>query len=216
MRLQELYEKHQENSASIQSAVYETLKEAIITHDITPEITENMISSDLGISRTPVREAMKKLSSSGYLEITHGKNAKVVFATKQDIKEICEALRALYIASTEMCIQKASDEELSQLEELCELIKLYVKRKDIDQIIDYTSKFHLKVCELGQNKWLYKCIVNLNDFIYNNTRNVLSNPTRLNEMYTDHYTIYQLIKARDLEHMPEVIKRHVRNDSPME
>ena len=215
MKLRELYKKHQKNAASIQSAVYEALKEAIITHDITPEITENMVSSDLGTSRTPVREAMKKLSSNGYLEISQGKNAKVIFATVQDIKEICDALRVLYIATTEMCIQNASDEELSQLEELCELIKLYAKRRNIEQIIDYTGKFHLKVCELGKNKWLYKCIVNLSDFIYNNTKNLLSDPERLENMYSDHYAIYQLIKSRDLARVPEVIRQHVRSDSSL-
>ena len=80
----EKFERYTKENNTLKNATYYALKEAILLQLFQDEITENQIASILGVSRTPIREAMLQLSRDGLLEITHGKKAKIVPLTTQD------------------------------------------------------------------------------------------------------------------------------------
>lgn len=201
--------KYQENACTFQNAVYHTLKEAIFEQSLGDEVTEGQIASELNISRTPVREAMHKLSVEGLLEISHGRKAKVRRITRQDIDDIAVVLKGLHRTAMELCIANATAEDFLQLEEIFALMELYTNRSDPDQTTQHNTRFHLKICELSRNRWLYDITTNLLNYTYVYRKHAVSRPGRIERALAEHRQIIEVLRSRDLDEARRVISEHV-------
>lgn len=207
--LSESFSNFQKVSGTLQNSVYHVLKDAILLQKLPPEITESQISLALGISRTPVREAMHKLSTEGFLEISHGRKAKVIYITEQDISDISVVLRGLHKTATELSIQHITDEDLLQLRELLGLMEYYTKRQDYNQLVSYNTLFHLKICEFGRNKWLYSIMENLLNTSMVYRTHATSRSGRAEIALEDHKKIYDLLCQRDAATLIPFLEKHV-------
>lgn len=203
------FRKYQPISGTLQNAIYHALKEAILNQRLPPEITESQVSLSLNVSRTPVREAMHKLSAEGLLEISHGRKARVKCITERDIADISIVLKGLHMISITLCVARATDNELNQLKELLDLMEYYTGRQDIDQIARYNTLFHLKICEFGKNKWLYDIIENLLNYSLVFRSRVVSRAGRAEHALEEHRQIYRLLLQRDEEGLKSMIETHV-------
>ena len=204
------FSKFQAVSGTLQNSIYHTLKEAIFFQKLPGEITESQISLALNVSRTPVREAMHKLSAEGFLEIVHGKKAKVIYITEQDIRDIATVLRGLHNTSIELCIDKITDSDLDELKGLLDLMEYYVDKHDIGQLVQYNTKFHLKICQCGHNKWLYNIMKNLLNTSLVFRAQVTERPGRAEHGLEEHKTIYRLLCERNGDELKRFMERHVK------
>lgn len=208
--MQDIFEKHLSTTITLQSAIYQTLKEVILNEEIDGHFTENEIAKKLNVSRTPVREAMQKLASEGLIEISHGRKAKINFITNKDIKDIAVLLTSLHCISTELCILNATDDNICQLEEIIALMRLYTERQDADKLTMYNAKFHLKICEFSGNKWIHNILVGLLDYTLVFRKKAVSKQGRAETALLEHTQILQAIKERDIEKAKKLITEHVQ------
>lgn len=207
--LQKAFEKYQSTSGTLQNTIYHALKDGILYQQLPSEIAESQISLALDVSRTPVGEAMQKLSAEGFLEIQHGRRARVKYITEEDIRDICRILKELHLISVELCIANATDEELHQLEETLKLMEFYTQRRELEKIVYYNTLFHLKICKLGKNKWLYNIMENLMNYTFVFRSRVAGKPGRMDTSFLEHTRIYQLLLDRNLPELQKFVRQHV-------
>lgn len=203
------YQKHLTTCDTLQSCVYHAMKDALLNRQLPDEITESQISLALNVSRTPVREAMHKLASDGLLDISHGRRARVRYITAQDITEIGTLLKGLHCMSAELCVQNATPEELLQVKEILDLTEYYTNRGDFSQIARCNTMFHLKICELGHNRWLYSTMQSLMEVSLIFRERVTARPGRAQECLKEHQQIYDLLVAKDVQAVKSLVDKHI-------
>lgn len=203
------YQKHSQNSATLKSATYQALKEAILFAVPDEEVTENQIAAVLGISRTPVREAMHQLASDGLLEIHHGKKAKISGMTSKDMEDIAVILKSLHTLATELCIANAAEEDLRKLEETVALVDFYTERKDLSRISYYNTQFHIQIASFGKNKWLSDIVEKLLSYTMIYREYAVSRPGRMEKARQEHNNILNAILERDQEKARALVNEHV-------
>lgn len=205
----ESYQKHLDTSDTLQSCVYHAMKASLLNNQLPDEITESQISLALDVSRTPVREAMHKLASDGLLDISHGRRARVRHITSRDIMEIGTLLKGLHCLSAELCAKNATEEEMLQVKDILDLTEYYTNRGDFNQITRCNTRFHLKICELGHNRWLYSTIQSLMEVSLVFRERVTMRPGRAEECLKEHQQIYELLIAKDVDGAKRLVDQHI-------
>ena len=206
----EKFEHYTKENNTLKNATYYALKEAILLQLFQDEITENQIASILGVSRTPIREAMLQLSRDGLLEITHGKKAKIVPLTTQDIYDIAVILESLHRLAIEQCVERATEEDLHQMEETVALINFYTGRKDMRHLTECNTRFHLQIAKFSKNKWLLDIMDRLLSYMLIYREFAVSRPGRMEEACKEHTELYDVICQRDAKKAEGMIEEHVK------
>lgn len=207
--LKNAFSKHSENAATLKSATYLSLKEAILFSIPGDEVTENQVAAILGISRTPVREAMHQLASDGLLEIHHGKKARILGMTAKDMSDIATILKNLHSLSLELCIAHATEHDIRRLEETVALINFYTERKELSKVSYYNTQFHIQIADFGQNRWLADIMEKLLSYTMIYREYAVSRPGRMDKAREEHMQILNAIIARNNEQAQKIIKKHV-------
>lgn len=207
--LAESFKSLQTVSGTLQDSIYHVLKDAILLQKLPAEITESQISLALNVSRTPVRAAMHKLSAEGFLEISHGRKAKVIYITEQDIADIAIVLRGLHKTAAELSVQHITNDDLAQMKELLGLMEYYTEKQNYNQLVSYNTMFHLKICEFGHNKWLYSIMENLMNTSMVYRVHATARPGRAETALEDHKKIYELLCQRDKDALIPFLEKHV-------
>lgn len=136
--------------------VYETIKERIVTLEYDPGyiLNEFDIAKEFGLSRTPVREAFKKLQNDKLLNIIPRVGAQVTQIDFKHIKCVFEVEKVLDALCTKLALQKANEDEIRKLEEVVESFKQHYAEMDYDKVIKNDSEFHRIIRELARNQVL--------------------------------------------------------------
>lgn len=212
------------NSANIQrvdslgNQVYEHLKEAIISASLLPNeiLTEEKLAKELGISRTPLREAFNKLAQEGLIDIQKGKPAKVATFTTKDALEFMELRRLLESYNLETISSNITDEFIQELRQNSHKQKWSVQGDHFREFIELDREFHIMLASNNYNKKLQQVIYELNIGVSRSFL-ILSNTLHMSakEAYKEHSEIIDalekedipLAKAKLLEHLLQVERR---------
>lgn len=148
------------NDKSLSQRAYEVLKEAIITGELRQGqiLIEDQLAKDLGISRTPVRSAIRRLEADYLLEITPSKNIVVPSITQKDIHDASEARQLVEVAAAGLLAETITEEQCRQLEKIIELQKDSLKKKAYSDFLEYEYQFHVKIGEFCGNMWYAKLV----------------------------------------------------------
>ena len=206
----ERFEQYYKEYSTLKDATYAALKDAILLNMFVNEITENQIAGILNISRTPIREAMLHLENDGLLEINHGKKAKIRSLTAKDIEDLSIILNNLHRLSLELCIDHATKEDISAMEETIALISFYTKRKDFHHLHKYNSRFHIQIARASGNVWLGDIMERLLSYTSIYREYAISRPNRMETACEEHIAIFKAICDRDKEKGARLIARHVQ------
>jgi len=139
---------------SLSKIAYEKLRESILTGQLHPgEIYNEMaLAKELGISRTPVREAFLELSSQGLVTFLPRKGVQINRPTNRDIKEIFELRRAIELATIEKVAKASSSHNLTKIEKTLNEQRKAVRNKDLNAFIETDRIFHSIFAELTNNR----------------------------------------------------------------
>ena len=148
------FQRYRKEYPTLKDATYYAMRDAILLNFFENEITEAQVATLLSISRTPIREAMLQLSRDGLLEISPGRKARIVPRTAQDLSDISTILDSLHTLSASLCIDRADDNSLRQLEECVALIRFYTDRMDLRHLAECNTRFHVQIAKAGGNRWL--------------------------------------------------------------
>ncbi len=173
-------------------------------------LTEMRLVSDLGVSRTPVREALHRLEQEHLIEISP-KGILIVGVTQKDLEDIFAIrLRIEGLASAEAA-RNITEEQIAELLETVELQEFYVSRKDADHIKGLDSKFHSLLYKVSGSAILNDTLLPLHKKVQKYRKASVENESRAAHSAEEHRAIYEAIAARDAELAEQRTYEHIRN-----
>ena len=196
---------------SLKQQAYEGIKNAIIVHKIPPGSTlfERDLSENLGISRTPVREAIPLLEMEGWVKSIPRKGTFVSQITAVDVEEVIQIRRGLEILVIELLIPKITERNIEELDEI------YVKQlehiEDSGQFIAVDKDFHIYLAELSENRRLVNLMSTISDQIRWFGVSALNLPNRTEQTLKEHASLIKCLKNKDAEKAKEAVLEHIEH-----
>ena len=179
--------------------VAERLRAQIFSHELAPGswLDEQSLAAAFGISRTPMREAIKVLASEGLVISKMNKGSYVTEVDRRDLEQIFTVLSLLEGQAAKETAIKATEAELTQLDDLHHRLEKAAADRDIGQFFEFNVKFHELIQEIAGNKWMNGVIDDLRKVLKLQRRDSLSRGDRLLSSLLEHREILQAILKRD-------------------
>lgn len=201
-------------STALKDQVYRALKSAITSMDIyaggeAAKLDERRLAEDLGVSRTPIREALSRLEQEGLVETIPRKGAFVVRKTKAEILEMVYAWAALESMAARLATQRASDEEIGRLRELFGTFAAPDRATaQIDEYSGTNIKFHQSIMALSKNSVLQSLAETLFVHMRAIRAQTITERDRASRSVIDHMHIIEAIEHRDTELAERLVREH--------
>ncbi|MBQ7935531.1 MAG: GntR family transcriptional regulator [Clostridia bacterium] len=173
-------------------------------------LTELKLCQALGVSRTPVREALHRLQQEHIVEET-GKGFKVLGITREDLADIMEMRLRLESFAAARAAERITEEQLKQLEDTLDLQEFYLTKRDSDHIKQMDSKFHELVYKFSGSAVIYDTLTPLHKKVQRYRQKSVENKSRAEESVHEHRAIYEAIAAHDPKKAAEAILKHTQN-----
>jgi len=181
--------------------VAELLRQRIFDHDLKPGswIDELKIAEAYGISRTPLREALKVLAAEGLVTMKVRRGAYVTEVSGNDLEDVYHLLGLLESDAAAVVAQKASDEQLAKLQALHETLEQTVQPEQInrEQFFVINEQFHMLLLEIANNRWRNQVVSDLRKVMKLHRHDSLSKSGRVQESLQEHRDLMAALLARD-------------------
>jgi DNA-binding GntR family transcriptional regulator len=196
---------------SLGQQVYERLKQAVVKGDIEPgaRVVESVIGERLGISRTPVREAIHKLEKEGFLARSSSKGFLVADLKRSDIEETFGIRTVLESYAARLAAVHHRPQELEPLVEKVEQYRDCLDRGDTEALLSINTEFHEMLYGLSRSPRLIKMINDLKDQIYRFRRVILNRDDMARISNEDHRLMLELMRRRDADGVERVVREHL-------
>lgn len=200
-----------EKAVSYKEKVYDELKSAIIALRLKPgeALNERSLADTLGISRTPVREALQRLENEGLVVTEPWKGTRVKEITAEDIEEVFQLRLALEPLAVELAIHNMSDGDDAVIEQLHNEQRRHWENYDADEFIKADMKLHTFLVNLSGNKRLIQIIGNLIDSMRRLGISAIQTEERCRETMEEHSALIKALKERDLPQARQAMTYHV-------
>lgn len=191
--------------------VAERLREQIFSHELAPGswLDEQSLAIAFGISRTPMREAIKVLASEGLVTTKMNKGAYVTEVDRRDLEQIFTVLSLLEGQAAKETASKASEAQLTQLDNIHHRLEKAAADRDLEQFFEINVKFHELIQEIAGNKWMNGVIDDLRKVLKLQRRDSLSRSGRLLSSLIEHREILQAILKRDPLAAEQAMRKHL-------
>ncbi len=196
---------------SLGQHVFENLKHAILRGDIPPgnRLVESRLAETMGISRTPIREAMHKLEREGLLQKLPNSGFTVTGLTREDIEETFGIRSVLESYAARLAASNHEDGELVILEEKIEEYQTCLDERRLEDLPEINTQFHDILYALSRSPKLIKMVNDLRDQIYRFRKIILKAETRARASNDDHRKMLQAMRKRDAEGVERLVKDHI-------
>lgn len=200
-------------SFSLKEHIYGVLRSAIMEMDIYSEdvdlrLDERKLAEQLGISRTPIREALAKLEQEGFVEIQPRKGVYVRPKTLEEVLEMVVVWAALESMAARLVTERASDDEIRSLRELGVKHSPDSSRADIAEYSEANIKFHQRILELSRCSLLKSTADSLLQHMYAVRRRAMQEDDRVNRSVVDHMAIIEAIENREGDLAAMLVRDH--------
>lgn len=197
----------------LREIVFETLREAILSGKLEPgeRLMEIQLAEEMGVSRTPVREAIRKLELEGFVVMIPRKGAYVAGISLKDITDVFEVRAALEALAAGLVAERASDEEIEQLDRSLLAYSEQTNKEDIDGIVEKDTDFHNLLYNASRNERLQLIITHLREVIQRVRTVSLSQPGRSKDAVEEHRQIVDAIADRNVELAQTLAREHIYN-----
>jgi DNA-binding GntR family transcriptional regulator len=203
-----------DNYKPLRELVFESLRESIISGMLNPgeRLMEIQLAEEMGVSRTPVREAIRKLELEGLVVMIPRKGAYVAGLSLKDIADVFEIRRALEGLAAELAAERITEEELEELERYLVRISEEIEvGGDLDKVVEIDTDFHTLLYKASRNYRLSQIINNLREQIQRFRTTSLSYPGRMKVAVEEHRRIVEAISSRDGELARKLAQEHIEN-----
>lgn len=197
----------------LRDVVFNTLRKAILTGELKPgeRLMEIHLANRLGVSRTPIREAIRKLELEGLVIMIPRRGAEVAQITEKNLKEVLEVRRALDALCVELACDRISADEEEQLREACDEFERATETRDATIITKADVEFHDIIVQATGNQRLIQLINNLSEQMYRYRFEYIKDENRHDNLISEHRMIYEGIVNRDKEKAAQAAKLHIDN-----
>ncbi len=202
-------------SRALYEEVAELLRQRIFSRQLPPGawIDELKIAEELGISRTPLREAIKVLAAEGLVTMKVRRGAYVTEVSQQDLREVYELLALLEADAAEAACWRATEADLEELERLHAELEAAAdpERGSRERFFELNEAFHMRVLDLGQNRWRKQLVNDLRKVMKLNRHGSLFKQGRIAESLAEHRAILDALRRRDASAAAQAVRVHFAN-----
>lgn len=197
----------------LRELVLEAIREAIINGTLKPRerLMEIQLAEELGVSRTPIREALRKLELEGFIVMVPRKGAYVADMTFKDIADVFEIRAALEGLAAGLAAERITDDELESMERMLVEKAEAIAEDNIEKVVEADTKFHDALYGASRNERLTTIISNLREQIQRFRTRSLSYPGRSKRSLEEHRGILEAVQSRDIQAARQAAQDHIEN-----
>ena len=200
-------------SQSLSTQVFKKLEQAILTNELKTgdSLNELKISSQLGVSRTPGREALKQLEYEGLVKTVLNKGAVVVGISEKDIEDIYTIRGYLEQLAVRLAIKSLDLAALGRLREIVDLQEFYLGKGDLVKAHLLDSDFHAMLYEMSDSRPLTQTLTSFHNYIQRAREMSFQSRGRAEESIREHRAIVDAMERRDVPAAEKAVETHILN-----
>ena len=198
---------------SLRGRVFQKLREDILSgkYKEHEELKEVAIGEELGVSRTPVREAFRQLELEGLIQIVPNRGAYVTWITAKDVKDIYMIRSLLEGLCARLAVEKMTKEQMEEMEENIYLADFHASKGHMDQMAELDNRFHDILYEACDSKMLEHTLRDYHQYVLRVRQKTLSTNTRGRASNEEHRQIMEAIKEKDADRAQQLANQHILN-----
>ena len=197
----------------LRDVVFNTLRQAILKGELEPgeRLMEIQLAERLGVSRTPIREAIRKLELEGLVLMIPRKGAEVAKISARSLRDVLEVRRALEELAIELACQRMSEEEVGNLQKTQEDFKKAIAEGDAMKIAETDEHYHDVIYEGTQNAKLIQMLNNLREQMYRYRLEYIKDEDKRKILVLEHEKILKTVRERKVAEAKEAVREHIDN-----
>lgn len=211
--MQDYLQSNMDEFLPLRDVVFNTLRQAILTGELKPgeRLMEIHLAERLGVSRTPIREAIRKLELEGLVTMIPRRGAEVAQITEKSMNDVLEVRRALDALCVELACDRITDEDLENLRLACDSFEAAVRTKDAKKIAQADVALHDIIVHATGNQRLIQLVNNLSEQMYRYRFEYIKDSSQHETLIEEHRIIYQSIVQKDKETAAAAARTHIDN-----
>ena len=197
----------------LRDVVFNTLRQAILRGELKPgeRLMEIQLANKLGVSRTPIREAIRKLELEGLVLMIPRKGAEVAEITEKNMRDVLEVRKALEELAVQLACEKITAEEIEEMKKAAEEFRMILKNKDITEIAEADVRFHDIIYMATDNQKLILLLNNLREQMYRYRVEYLKREEAYPQLIAEHAAIIEYISKGEKKASTDVMCKHIDN-----
>ncbi|OPX45790.1 HTH-type transcriptional regulator LutR [Ruminiclostridium hungatei] len=197
----------------LREVIFNSLREAIIIGELRPgeRLMEVQLADKMGVSRTPVREAIRKLELEGLVDMIPRKGAHVAELSVKDIMDVLEVRASLDGLATALAAERITDDELKELKHINIQFSQYIDKENLNGSIKKDAEFHDIIYRASRNDKLITILNNLREQVQRFRVIYLKDYSSPKNLIKEHNDIFDAINSRAIESSRSLAKSHIQN-----
>ena len=198
-------------SSSLTEEIADVVRERILRgeYELGEKIKENQIATELSVSRTPIREAFKLLENEGLIDYIPNRGCFAKGFTKQDVEDIYAVRGSLEELAVMWAVERILPEEITALEEQCDMMEFYTRKKDVKIVLELNSGFHDVIYASARSRFLAQVLRSYKAYLDKTRKSIFYEQDYLESILKEHRAILEAIKERARDRAIEAMKLHL-------
>ena len=199
----------------LRDVVFNTLRQAILRGELKPgeRLMEIQLANKLGVSRTPIREAIRKLELEGLVLMIPRRGAEVAEITEQNLRDVLEVREALEELSVKLACEHATQEQIEEMKQAAQVFKESLSGDDVTRIAEADVAFHDAINMATDNQKLIQILNNLREQMYRYRVEYLKDEKNFPILIREHSQIVEGLTAKDKTMLTAAMHKHVMNQA---
>ncbi|MBS6160263.1 MAG: GntR family transcriptional regulator [Firmicutes bacterium] len=197
----------------LRDVVFNTLRRAILKGELKPgeRLMEIALADKLGVSRTPIREAIRKLELEGLVVMAPRKGAKVASITERDLNDVLEVRKGMEVLAISLACKRITGEELEKLEIIERDFQRLIESGNLTELAEMDVKFHDTIYHATNNQRLVQLLNNLREQMYRYRMEYLKDIAVRRTLAEEHKAICQALRERNQQQAEKYVSIHIDN-----
>ena len=197
----------------LRDVVFNTLRRAILKGELKPgeRLMEITLADKLGVSRAPIREAIRKLELEGLVVMAPRKGAKVASITERDLNDVLEVRKGMEVLAISLACKRITGEELEKLETIEQSFQKLIESGNLTELAEMDVKFHDTIYQATNNQRLVQLLNNLREQMYRYRMEYLKDIAVRRTLAEEHKAICRALRERDEQQAEEYVSIHIDN-----
>jgi len=197
----------------LRDVVFKTLRKGILTGELKPgeRLMEIHLANRLGVSRTPIREAIRKLELEGLVTMVPRKGAEVASITEKNLKDVLEVRQALEGLAIELACDRITEEKKQELKQRLLQVEAAVETKEASAIASADVSFHDTIVEASGNARLVQLVSNLGEQMYRYRFEYIKDVSKHSRIIREHRIMFDSIMEKDKEKAAQIVEMHIES-----
>ena len=211
--MKDFMQENMDEFLPLREVVFKTLRQSILTGELKPgeRLMEIHLAEKLGVSRTPIREAIRKLELEGLVTMIPRRGAEVAKISEKNLKDVLEVRTCLDSLAVRLACQRITDEQIDDLKKACDDFVLATKTGEATAITKADVKLHDVIVRATGNERLQQMINTLSEQMYRYRLEYIKDEAKRGILVHEHEEILQAIRIRDLIRAKTLMKEHIDN-----